>query len=172
MEKGAWYGSDHFMANFPNKIESYGGYVSYKGKGNKIFTTFFDKNNPGEILVRYEFDEIPGVEPIKIDTVQKNATQLEKDLHQLKKNAIETIRNDKDEFYVLYENTNYNFISLIKNKERKVFILTATNEDGSLLLGNDYLLEFDKKNVLKKQSKIHNSLIEIPYKSEDKNNLK
>jgi len=36
-----------------------------------------------------------------------------------------------------------------------------------VLIGNDYLLTYNKKNKLKKKEKLHNSLLEFPYKFEE-----
>jgi len=80
MEKGSWYGTDDMLARFKTKKDSVGGYLSYESTDNKINTIFFSRFNSDKILIRYEFDSLPKPEPIKIDTLNHNATDFEKNL--------------------------------------------------------------------------------------------
>src|SRR5690606_28772770 len=58
LEKGSWYGTDHFLENFPTKRDSIGGYVSYETSDNKINTIFFNRFDSNVILVHYQFDNV------------------------------------------------------------------------------------------------------------------
>lgn len=167
LEKASWYGSDDMLARFLSKIDSVGGYVSYEGSDKKIYTAFFSKFDPERILVRYQFDNVPQVEPINIDSLNTNSTQLEKDLIAINQDARKKVYENKDLFFTFYENTSFNFIPLIKNKEKKVYVLTAPQETGVVIIGNDYVLNYDKKNNFKNKSKIHNSILGLQCKSEN-----
>lgn len=169
LEKGSWYGTDHFLENFPEKRNSIGGYVSYETKENKINTIFFSRENPDEILVRYHFNTLPQPKPVAVDTLNHNATETEKDLISLYLNAGKTVNKNDDDFFSFYENTSFNFIPMINGNEKKVFILTGSQTGGFVIIGNDYLLTYNRKNILKKKSKIHNSILHFPYSSEDEN---
>lgn len=46
-------------------------------------------------------------------------------------------------------------------------MLTGPQISGVVLPGNDYVLTYDKKNIFRNRSKIHNSIIQFPYKSEN-----
>ena len=54
----------------------------------KLILIFFSDSNNPEILVRYKFDFIPKPEPIEIDTINKKPTKIEKNLIQIRKDAL------------------------------------------------------------------------------------
>lgn len=172
LEKSSWYGTDDFLERFPSKMDSTGGYISYETSENTITTIFFSRFNENDILVRYEFDYIPGPRPISIDTLNLVATEYEKDLIAIRQDAMKRTYENTDDFFTFYQNTSFNFIPLIKDKERKVFVLTGPQVSGVVIIGNDYLLNYDRKNNFKNKSKIHNSLLQFPYQSvEGENNI-
>jgi len=100
MEKGSWYGTDHFLENFNNKKDSIGGYLSYANENSRISTIFFSKYYSDQILIRYEFDSIPNVNPIQVDSLNKNATALEKDLISIRMDALDRINKNENGFLV------------------------------------------------------------------------
>lgn len=165
LEKASWNATDHFMANFENQSDQIGGYVSYIS-GNNVNTIFWSKFDSTELLVRYVFDSLPGIEP-KEFFLSQTATQEEIDLINLRNDAINRVYYENDDYFLFYENTSLNFIPLITRKERKVYIVTGPQSSGYVLLGNDYLLTYNKKNKFTAKSKIHNSLIQLPEKGGD-----
>jgi len=167
IEKGSWYGTDDMLSRFLSKKDSIGGYVSYEGSDKYIYTVFYSRFNPENILVRYQFDNIPKPEPISIDTLNRTSTQLEKDLISISQDARKKAYENEDNFFTFYENTSLNFLPLINNNEKRVFVLTGPQETGIVIIGNDYILNYDKKNNFKSKSKIHNSILQFPYKSEN-----
>ena len=80
---------------------------------------------------------------------------------------MEVVYSDKKNFFSFYKNTSYNLIPLITSDERRVFIITGPGTEGTVIIGNDYLLKFNTKNKFKKKEKIHNSMLQFPYKSKD-----
>ena len=170
LEKGSWYGTDNMLAKFNAKKDSVGGYLSYENAENKINTIFFSRFDSDKILLRYEFDSLPKPEPIKIDTLKHTATDLEKSLIAIRQDARDRAYANEDNFFSFFENTSLNFIPLITNKEKSVFVLTGPQVSGIVLLGNDYKLSYDKKNEFKNKMKIHNSILQFPYNSENKEN--
>ncbi|QXP58683.1 hypothetical protein [Olleya sp. HaHaR_3_96] len=170
MEKGSWYGTDDMLARFKTKKDSVGGYLSYETDDNTINTIFFSRFDSDKILIRYEFDSLPKPEPIKIDTLNQNATDLERNLISIRQDARDRAYANEDKFFSFYDNTSLNFIPLITDKEKSVFVLTGPQVSGIVLLGNDYKLSYDKKNEFKKKEKIHNTILQFPYTSEDKEN--
>lgn len=170
LEKGSWYGTDNFLKDFPTKKDSIGGYVSYETSDNKINTIFFSRFDPNLILVSYQFDIVPKPEPISVDAVNRTVTELEKDLIAINLDARKRATENTDNFFTLYENTSLNFIPIIKNKEKKVFVLTGPQVSGIVIIGNDYVLNYDRNNNLKNKSKIHNSMLQFPYTSENGEN--
>ena len=167
LEKGSWYGTDDMLERFTTKKDSVGGYLSYETSDKKIKTIFFSRFDPNRILIRYLFDEKPNSEFVSIDTLNQNATELEKNLILIRQDARNRASVNEDEFFSFYENTSLNFIPVINGKERKVYVLTGPQISGVVLIGNDYVLNYDKKNNFKNKSKIHNSILQFPYKSEN-----
>ena len=157
LEKGSWYGTDDVLARFENKKDSIGGYLSYETEQNRINTIFFSKYNSDEILVRYSFDSLPKVEPIKIDTTNRIASALEKSLILISQDARDRASSNEDKFFSFYENAALNFIPVIKENEKSVFVLIGPQVAGVVLIGNDYKLSYDKNNELEKKMKIHNT---------------
>lgn len=170
LEKASWFGTDDFLANYPDKRDSIGGYLSYATPDNMINTIFFSRYNPNHILIRYHFDSLPVQTPISVDTYQKKATSIEEDLIAIRQDAIDKISENSDGFFTFYEETSLNPIPLITEKEKKVYILTGPQVSGVVLIGNDYLLSYDEKNNFIEKRKIHNSLIQTPYKSDSEEN--
>lgn len=170
LEKASWYGTDHFLAHYQNKRDSIGGYLSYENDKNQIQTIFFNRFDSNKILVRYTFDSLPQTEPQLIDTVNREANTLEKDLIQLRQSATKIVAANEDGFFAFYKNTLLNFIPVLHKTEKKVYILTGPQDSNVVLIGNDYELIFDKDNELKEKKKIHNTLLEFPYSADNKDN--
>jgi hypothetical protein len=170
LEKGSWYGTDDMLARFKSKKDSIGGYLSYENEDNKINTIFFSRFDSNKILVRYEFDSLPKTKPIKIDSTNHIASKLEKSLIKVRKDAQKRAYSNKDQFFNFYENTALNFIPVINEKDSNVFVLTGPQISGVVLIGNDYKLEYNKKGEFVKKIKIHNSILQFPYKSDNPEN--
>src|SRR5690606_1883841 len=97
-------------------------YLSYETSDNKINTIFFSRYNPDKILIRYQFDSLPKQIPIKIDTLNQKPTELESDLIAIRQDAKNRVYENADNYFSFYQNTAMNFIPLIKNNEKKVFV--------------------------------------------------
>lgn len=170
LEKGSWYGTDDMLARFETKKDSVGGYLSYETENDQINTIFFSRFNSDKILVRYTFDSLPKVKPLKIDTTNNVASDLEKRLILIRQDAKDRASSNEDKFFSFYENTALNFIPVINGKERNVFVLTGPQISGVVLMGNDYKLSYDKNNTFVKKMKIHNSILQFRYTSGEKEN--
>lgn len=170
LEKGSWYGTDDMLARFKSIKDSIGGYLSYENADNKINTIFFSRFDSNKILVRYEFDSLPKTEPIQIDSTNHLASALERRLIKIRQDAQERAYKNEDNFFSFYENTALNFIPVINEEESNVFVLTGPQISGVVLIGNDYKIEYDKKGEFVKKMKIHNSILQFPYKSDDPEN--
>ncbi len=58
-------------------------------------------------------------------------------------------------------------IPLVRNGEKKVYILTGPKVDGVMVFGNDYLITFDENDEISSYKALHQNLIPIYYKSEE-----
>jgi len=171
LEKGSWYGTDDMLSRFNTKKDSVGGYLSYETDDHHINTIFFSKFDTDAVLLRYQFDSLPQPQPIGIDTVNQRATDLEKSLISIRQDARDRVYvSNADKFFSFYENTALNFIPLITEKESKVFVLTGTQESGIVLIGNDYVLNYNKKGAFVKKEQIHKAILQFAYASENKEN--
>jgi len=163
LEKASWYSTDHFLATYPDKIDSIGGYLSYLGENDYVYSIFFSRNDNYSILARYKFENTPNSVPVSVDTENTIAFENERNLIAIRQDAYKKLVESSDNFFQYYENTSYNFIPIISKSERAVYILTAPRENGYVLIGNDYKLSYNKKNEMVKKKKLHNSLITLPY---------
>lgn len=168
LEKASWYGTDYFLANFASKTDSIQGYLSYESD-NRVTNIFYSRFEDNQILARMHFDKTPGKSPVSVDTTNRLATDLEKDLISIRQLTLKEMSNNADDFFSFYENCSFNLIPIITKKERKVYVLTSSQRSDVVYIGNDYLLTFNKKNKLKKKTKIHNSLIGMPVEDEKGN---
>lgn len=168
LEKASWYGTDYYLANFPDQRDKIGGYLSYV-QDNKVVNIFYSRFDRQEILARMYFAANPDQTPIEVDTLNHTATPHEVELITLRHDALDRVSTNEDGFFSYYENTSFNTIPLITGKTKKVYIITAPRNSGVVLLGNDYLLEYNGKLKLKSKTKIHNSLIELPIMNDGDN---
>ncbi len=88
----------------------------------------------------------------------------------IRQDAIRQVSENKDDFFTFYENTSLNFIPLVRNGKKQVFILTGSKVSNAVNIGNDYLLTYNKKNKLIKKKKLHNTLLQFQGKSDDPEN--
>jgi hypothetical protein len=163
LEKAAWQSTDHFLENFPDKKNSTGGYLSYEGLDGFIYSIFFSRSKNPEILARYRFEASSMPTIISVDLENTIPSANESDLITIRQTALDIVHANSDGFFTTYENTSLNPIPLILDNRRRVFILTASQKQESVFIGNDYVLEFTSNNELSKKTKLHNSLIELPY---------
>jgi hypothetical protein len=166
LEKASWNATDHLMLNFKDKADSIGGYISYISEKKFVNTIFWSRYDSSQILIRYVFDSLPQTEPNSYYLNQISDKQ-ETDLISIRNDALRKVYYENDDnFFTFYQNTSMNFIPLITDNERKVFVLTGPQTSGYVLLGNDYLLTYNENNKFQEKTKIHNSLIQLKYKEE------
>ena len=89
---------------------------------------------------------------------EREFTEIEKDYFSIRQAAHTKISNDT--IFKFYNNVNFNIVPIInKNKEKKVYVLSGTNLSNLVLFANDYLIDFNKDNSIKKVHILHNSLL-------------
>lgn len=166
MEMASWYATDYMFANLSYKTDSLGGYLSYENENNNITTIFYNRFDSLEVIIRFEFDSIPKPEPISVVTTNSRATEKEEDLIMISIDTRNRAYSSENDFFKFYDKTGLNFIPLINENKRCVFVLTGPRESGYIIIGNDYKLEYNDENELIGKTKLHNSMIKIPYKSD------
>jgi hypothetical protein len=160
-EMASWYGTDLFLENYKDR-ENIGGYFSYTDN-NTAKCIFFSKAENPKVIGTISFDSTYNVKTAKTDLTERDFTQTENDLFQIRTIALEELNTNSDGLFKFYKNTNPNIIPLINGQEKKVYILTGPQQSGVVIFGNDYLLTFDKNNKLLTKKQLHKNIIPIEY---------
>lgn len=107
------------------------------------------------------FDKAYNVATAKLDTAIRDFTSEELDLYAIRKLALTQVNSDT--LFRKYNNTDLNFIPVIKNGEKNVYVLTGPKNGGVVIFGNDYLITFDSKNNITNKIRIHNNIIAMDF---------
>jgi len=162
-EMASWYGTDIFLEKFADRRENIGGYFSYTDN-DVSKCVFFSKAESPKVIGTISFDSTYNVGTAKVDGTERDFTINELDLYMIRKIALAEINSDT--LFKVYKNTNLNLIPLVYKGEKKVYVLTGPETDGYVIIGNDYLLTFNKKNKLKKKKQLHKNFMPIKYTEE------
>jgi len=155
-EMASWYGTDIFLEKYPDQKSNIGGYFSYED-GNLTKCLFFSRTEIPKVLATISFDSTYSTSTAKIDDISRDFTPYENEIYVIRKKALQLINSDT--LFKAYDNTNLNLIPLIKETEKKVYVLTGPQSNGVVIFGNDYLLTFDKDNNLLIQRQLHKNII-------------
>lgn len=161
-EMASWYGTDVFLAKFKDRA-NVGGYFSYT-EGDISRCIFFSKSSEPVVIGTISFDSTYNTETAQTDLKERAFNEQEKTLYILRQLAKDEIQ--KDTLFKTFKNTNLNMIPLISGNQKKVYVLTGTDQNGVVIFGNDYLLTFDENNKHLKSIQLHKSMIPIEYKNQ------
>ena len=156
-EMASWYGTDIFMELYKDN-QNIGGYFSYTDK-DVPKCIFFSKDKKPKVIGTISFEAIIKMESAKTDLKVRDFTKHENNLFELRKEAMNLIYSDT--IFKSYKNTSFNIIPIIEKDEKKVFVLTGPKINNVVILGNDYLINFDKKNKLINRKQLHKNIIPI-----------
>ena len=126
-----------------------------------VSSSLFSKSETPKVIGTISFDSFYNVNTAKADSSERDFTANELDFYTIRKIALAEINSDT--LFKTYKNTNLNLIPLINNGEKKVYVLTGPQNNGVVIIGNDYLLTFDKKNKLNMKKQLHRNIIPIKY---------
>lgn len=143
-----------------HKRNQMGGYISYT-ENEKHKCIFFDRDSIPHVITTIIFDDSFVPEAAAVDTMQRNFTPYEKDLHIIRQKALAVATTDT--IFKWYENTSLNPIPVIYNNKKKVYFLTGPSKTGVVIFGNDYLVTFDKRNNIKSVKSLHKNIIPISF---------
>ncbi|WP_158825849.1 hypothetical protein [Mucilaginibacter lacusdianchii] len=147
-----------FASGFGGKKLLSGGYFSYETKKG-IATVFFSKDEYPVVIATVKFNHGLDSSIYKIDTTTRKFTEIEKDFYTIRSKAEQTVLNDT--LFKFYQNISLNLVPVIRNGAKKVYVITAQTAPDEVLLGNDYLIIFNKDNNIIKKTKLHNNLIPL-----------
>ena len=145
-EMASWYGTDVFIENYKER-DNIGGYFSYIKEDEVPTCVFYSKEK--KVIGTISFPTSYDPRNSKLDLSVRDFTEVEKEYFTIRKAAQERLKTDT--IFKYYNNVNYNIVPIInKNKEKKVYFLSGTNLNNLVLFGNDYLIDFNKDNSIKK----------------------
>lgn len=162
-EKASWHGTDLFIGKYKNAADI-GGYVSYT-EGDIPKCVFTSKNDKTLVIGTVSFNKSFDLSKAKIDLTERKANALEQEYLNLRSKVVEAFQTDT--IFKYYKNTGLNIVPLITGKEKRAYVLTASKENGKVIIGNDYLINFDKKGNLTKSSKLHKGMLSFDYGKKD-----
>lgn len=163
-EMASWYGTDIFLEKYSDRRATIGGYLSYADK-DSAKCIFFSKGDSPKVIGTISFDSTYNVTTALVDGVERDFTTKEFDLFVIRKTALAEIRSDT--LFKTFNNTELNLIPLIVGDEKKVYVLTGPKTNGYVIIGNDYLLTFNKHNSLIKKKNLHKNILPIKYMKEE-----
>lgn len=158
-EMASWYGTDLFLESYKDN-KNIGGYFSYS-KDNVSTCVFFSKGEDPKVIGTILFDSTYNTKTATVDLNERSFTVDENDLYIIRKIALSTINSDT--LFKQYNNTNLNLIPLIHGNEKKVYVLTGPKQNGVVVFGNDYLLDFNRDNTLVRYKRLHKNIIPIYF---------
>jgi len=161
-EMASWYGTDIFLEKFSDRKSNIGGYFSYT-ENDISKCIFFSKAN--KVIGTISFDSTYNVNTATVDGTEREFTSVEFDLFTIREKAVAEINSDT--LFKSFENTSLNLIPIIEKGEKKVYILTGPQSGDVVIIGNDYLLTFGKKNDLIKKKQLHRNILPIKYTKEE-----
>ena len=155
LENAAWHSSDLLRENAKvRKIT--GQYLTYK-KNDSVKAVFLNKAE-NKILAEYVFKN-DNKKPVKSVFVERNLSDLENDLKNIRSKIIEQLSNPKYEVGN-YDGFNLNIIIIpADNGKFKTYLISGTSSSGVIPFGNDYLFVSDKNGVILENKKFHSRLI-------------
>ena len=163
-EMASWYGTDIFLAKFGDRQQNTGGYFSYL-VDDKAICVFFSRGDSPKIIGTFTFDSTYNVNTALIDGQERELSKQESDLLIIRQAALTAFKTDT--IFKSYKDMTPNFIPLIDEDGKRVYILTGPQKQGVVVFGNDYLLIFDKENRLKEKRRLHKNIIPIEYGEQD-----
>lgn len=158
-EMASWYGTDVFLEKYKDR-NLIGGYFSYIDN-NSSKCIFFSKGETPKVIGTITFDSTYNTGTAQADLTERAFTTSENDLYHIRTEALKIV--NADTFFKAYHNTSMNVIPLIADNERKVYILTASQKSGQVIIGNDYLLTFNDQYQLTGKKKFHQNILLLEY---------
>jgi hypothetical protein len=164
-EMASWYGTDLFFSKFAERREHSGGYFSYI-QDKKAICVFYSAQEDPKVIASFSFDSTYDVNTAVVSGEERKLTTHENALLAIRNLALNEFKTDTL-LFKMYKDMSPNFIPIVDDNGKRVYILTGPQKPGIVVFGNDYLLTFDKKNKLKEKKHLHKNLIVVDYAKRD-----
>lgn len=141
-------------------MEEISGSITYK-KSNVIHTVFL-RGNTKNTHVKYTFSYPSPFEPgnMKLDGESRMLSDYENALYKML-GKIQKLARKRKPFFTSYAEISLNPVFIEKGNFTFVYLISSSQDDSFIPLGNDYLLIFNERSKLLSKEKIHQNLIEI-----------
>jgi phage pi2 protein 07 len=158
--KSSWLGNEILIKPLQEKdlVKDLGGYLSYP-MGDITHFIFYNKKN--RVIAETYFDSTFKAYVEHISFNERDFNEVEKFYIRIKQATLEF--QQKDSTIKYYDNTGMNVVPILFKNKIKVYMLTAPSIYGQVILGNDYVLEFDENIKNPKLYDIHKTIVPIPY---------
>ena len=163
-EMASWLGTDLFLEKC-NDRNAVGGNFSYQD-GKTVKCIFFSNTQPAGVIGTISFDTVFSPGSGRVDLTERRFSPAEAEYFSLRMLAAEIIRTDT--LFKHYNKTSLSLIPVIDGGKKRVYVLTAPKEPGLIIIGNDYLLEFDQENRLTSRRALHRNILAYETESEDR----
>jgi hypothetical protein len=154
-EWASWYGTDIFLAKCPDKKSLSGGYLSYE-TADSLVNIFFSKGDAPNVFATISFGKDFDSKNYKLDTGTRKFTPVENALFSIRTAALK--RALSDSAFKRFKNTGINLVPIIQKDVKKVYILTSPEMNNMVVLGNDYLVNFDSEDQVTAFKKLHKNI--------------
>lgn len=175
LEVTSYSATEVFLSNFKGDKSKVGGYFSYFSKDkNQFINVYYNNETNGKtpkiiFTTRYSVEEKKSeinTESLKKEQVEREMTDYEKNLYRMRTKTLELF--SKDTVIKHYDNTSLNIIPMYYNGQYKSYIITIPRIEGIVVMGNDYLVEFDNNINITKRTKLHSDILPVDV-GNDKN---
>lgn len=175
LEVTSYSATEVFLSNYKGDKSKVGGYFSYYSKDkNQFINVYYNNDNNGKtpqiiFTTRYTLEEKKSeinTESVKKEQVEREMTDFEKNLYKIRTKTIELFA--KDTAIKHYDNTALNVIPMYYNGQYKSYIITIPKIEGIVVMGNDYLIDFDNNLNISKRTKLHSDILPVDI-GNDKN---
>ncbi|HEX6913656.1 MAG TPA: hypothetical protein VF145_00360 [Chitinophagaceae bacterium] len=163
LETASWLATETFLTKYRDQRGNIGGYFSYE-MNNRVQCVFFSKAEEPVVIAAISFDTSLNPGTIVAYSYKRAFTNHERRLYTIRRNALEQINSDT--FFARYEHTSFNLVPVADSSCGKVYILTEPEVDGVVIFGNDYLLQYSKRDSLLARRALHSGIIPVNFGKE------
>ena len=157
LEMAAWQSTDAVLTQEANGQSD--GYLSYRD-GDSLRTIFYASADPAQVVVEVALDAQADLTTLRMQARPRASTPQERTLITMRENLLDVCKADTKDFFKLYKNTGMNIL-LLPGPQPIAYMLTAPNEPGVMLFGNDYRFEFDAAGKVLRYTCLHQDLVAI-----------
>lgn len=159
-----WYASDIYRNKFSRFQDQTGGYFAY-AEGSNTKCVFYSSGKIPEILATFTFDSTMNAATVVIDSTERPFSARESGLFNIRKAASYLV--NRDTLFKVYEGSSLNLVPLSDSLGKRVYVLTAPNKTGVVIMGNDYIIRFDNSGKITGKKALHQGIFFFHFKDGD-----